>query len=60
MNAFLIHLAIYFVATVVLIAGNMWLDPSYLWVVWPLLFWGAAVALHAAGMMGLLPGSRGR
>ena len=58
MQAFRVHIAIYLLATIVLIGGNFILAPHYLYVVWPLLFWGAAVALHAAGVMGLLPGGR--
>ena len=58
MRAFRMHIAIYLVATIVLIGGNFILAPHYLDVVWPLLFWGAAVALHAAFVMGLLPGGR--
>jgi hypothetical protein len=52
---FLVHLAVYFAATIVLVVANLWLRPDKLVVVWPLLAWGAVLALHAAHVMGLLP-----
>ena len=58
MRAFRLHIAIYLVATIVLIGANFILAPQYLYVVWPLLFWGAGVAVHAAIVMGLMPGGR--
>jgi 2TM domain len=57
-NPFLFHLALYFIATIVLVIVNLRLMPDDLVVVWPLLAWGVVLALHAAYVMGLLPGRR--
>ena len=48
LRRFLIHLAIYFVATIVLLGANLSLDPNRPLVIWPLLAWGVLVALHGA------------
>jgi hypothetical protein len=58
LRAFVVHLAIYFVATIALIFANVALAPGNLWVIWPLLLWGVVVAFHAARVMGLVPGRR--
>jgi len=48
LRRFLIHLAIYFVATLVLLGANLRLAPDHPVVIWPLLAWGVLVALHGA------------
>jgi hypothetical protein len=58
LDRFLLHLGIYFAVTVLAVFVNLWVLPGNLVVLWPLLLWGAIVALHAAQIMGLLP-SRG-
>ena len=55
LNGFLIHLGIYFAATVLLVLVNLWVMPRDLVVLWPLLIWGVILALHAARIMGLWP-----
>jgi len=59
-QAFRIHLLVYFVATMVLFVANLMLAPGYLYVIWPLLAWGVVLALHAARVMDLLPPHRRR
>ncbi|GGF29462.1 hypothetical protein GCM10011611_39380 [Aliidongia dinghuensis] len=58
LKRFLIHLGIYFAATVLLVFVNLWVMPRDLAVIWPLLFWGVILALHAARLMGLWPERR--
>lgn len=41
------HLTIYVGLNVLLLVLNLYLTPGYLWVIWSLLGWGFAVALHA-------------
>jgi hypothetical protein len=53
-GAFRRHLAIYLVATVVLLALNLTLAPTHPLTIFPLFLWGIVVALHAARVMGLL------
>ena len=48
LRRFLIHLAIYFVATIVLLGANLSFAPDRPLVIWPLLAWGLLVALHGA------------
>ena len=48
------HLAIYLVATLVLLALNLTLAPTHPLTIFPLFLWGIVVALHAARVMGLL------
>ena len=54
LRAFRLHLAVYFAATIVLLALNFVLAPDNPVAIWVLLPWGAVVALHAARVMGLL------
>jgi len=48
LRRFLIHLAVYFIATIVLLGANLSLAPDRPLVIWPLLAWGVLVAAHAA------------
>jgi hypothetical protein len=43
-----IHLVIYFLVNAGLIAANLATTPDRLWFQWPLIGWGAGLALHAA------------
>jgi hypothetical protein len=41
-----VHLFVYLAVNTLLVAVNTMYSPESLWVVWPLLGWGAALALH--------------
>ena len=43
---FFLHLATFGLIIPFLVALNLTLSPSYYWVIWPILGWGAAVILH--------------
>ncbi len=49
---FYIHLSVYLVVILGLVALNLFSSPRTLWVQWPMLGWGTAVAIH--GLMVLL------
>jgi hypothetical protein len=53
LRGFLNHLIIYFSAMIVLAPVNFFLTPDRLWFVFPLVAWGAPLAIHAAFAMGL-------
>jgi hypothetical protein len=48
LRRFLIHLGIYFVATLVLLGTNLRFAPDNPVTIWPLFAWGVLVALHGA------------
>ncbi len=48
-----IHLAGYFLVTLVLVLLNFWLSPDDFWALLPMLGWGSLLALHVAYVMGL-------
>ncbi len=48
LRRFLIHLGIYFVATIVLLGANLRFAPDNPMTIWPLLAWGVLVAAHGA------------
>lgn len=52
LRGFLNHLIAYFVVMVVLVPVNAMLDPGYPWFLFPLVAWGAPLAVHAAYVMG--------
>ena len=54
---FYIHLAVYVVVNIVLVAINLTHSPQYLWFLWPLFGWGIGVFFHAAGVFVFRPGS---
>ena len=54
------HLAGYFVVMVVLVPLNFMIDRSNPWFLFPMVAWGAPLAIHAAFVMGLLDGMIGR
>ncbi len=53
LSGFLAHLAGYFVALAALVAVNLLTSPQTPWFVWPMVGWGAVLALHAAHAMAL-------
>ena len=57
-QGFIIHLMIYFAAMAVLLPINFIFAPDNLWSLFPLVGWGAPLALHAAWAMGLLDALR--
>ena len=44
------HLIVYVVVIGFLFAINLFTSSEYLWVVWPMMGWGIALALHGAGV----------
>jgi hypothetical protein len=44
---FFIHLAVYVVVNIALVAINLTCSPQYLWFFWPLFGWGIGVFFHA-------------
>jgi hypothetical protein len=54
LHGFIIHLMIYFAVMTVMLPVNFILAPDNLWSLFPLIGWGAPLALHAAWAMGLL------
>ena len=53
LRGFLNHLIIYFSAMILLVPINFLLTPGRVWFVFPLVAWGAPLAIHAAFAMGL-------
>lgn len=54
LRGFVIHLMVYFAAMTVLLPVNFILSPDRPWSLFPLVGWGAPLALHAAWAKGLL------
>lgn len=50
------HFLIFFAVMVVLVPINFLISPDYVWFVFPLVAWGAPLALHTAYAMGLFDG----
>jgi len=46
-KGFYIHLGLFVIVNLALFAINMITNPDQLWFYWPLLGWGAGVAIHA-------------
>ncbi len=59
LRGFAIHLGLYFLTMIVLVAVNYTNSPDNLWFVWPMVGWGSVFALHAAYAMGLFKGLLG-
>lgn len=59
LRGFGLHLAGYFAALAVLVAVNFLVSPDTPWFVWPMIGWGAPLAVHAAYAMGLFGMYRG-
>ena len=53
----LMHAGIYAAVMLLLLVINLLTSPGVLWVIWPLMGWGLAVAIHAGGVFLLAGGS---
>jgi len=60
LRVFGFHLLAYMVVMTVLIPVNLLMTPENPWFVFPLVAWGAPLAIHVAWAMGLLDGLFGR
>ncbi len=54
LRGFLNHLIGYFTIMAVLVPVNFLLTPERIWFVFPMVAWGAVLAVHVAYVMGLL------
>ena len=54
LNWFGVHLAVYFITVAALVIVNLFLTAAEPWFVFPMVAWGAPLAVHAAFAMGLL------
>lgn len=59
LRGFLNHLIVFFGTMVVLVPVNVLTTPDNPWFVYPMVGWGAPLALHAAYAMGLFDRRRG-
>lgn len=53
LRGFKYHLIAYFVVMAVLVPINLLATPDTPWFVWPMVGWGAVLAIHTAWTMGL-------
>ncbi len=53
LRVFMVHLALYFGAMILLAPANLYFTPGNLWFVFPMIGWGSVLALHVAYVMGL-------
>ena len=53
---FLLHLGTYFVVIAICAVLNFTKTPNDLWFIFPMVAWGAPLAIHAAWAMGLIDG----
>lgn len=58
LRGFAIHLAVYFVVMIGSVAATFVLAPGNMWFAFPMVAWGAPLALHAAFAMGLFGGNK--
>ena len=56
LKGFALHLTAYFITIVGCAALNYLKTPDQLWFIYPMVAWGAPLALHAAWVMGLFDG----
>lgn len=49
-QGFYVHLAVYVIVGVLLVAIDLSMTPEYTWVQWPLVGWGIGVLFHALGV----------
>lgn len=47
---FFVHAGVYAAVMTLLVVINLVTSPQAIWVVWPLIGWGLALALHGAGV----------
>ena len=57
LKGFAFHLLGYFIAMFILVPLNVFVYDSSIWVVFPLVGWGSALAIHAAFILGLFGSS---
>lgn len=60
LKGFALHLMVYFIVVVACAAFNFTNSPDRLWFIFPMVAWGAPLALHAAWVMGLFDGLMAR
>ena len=53
LRGFKIHLMVYFAVMIVVVPVNLLATPDTPWFVWPMVGWGAVLAIHTAWTMGL-------
>jgi hypothetical protein len=53
---FCIHLAVYVIVNIVLVAINLTCSPQYLWFLWPLCGWGIGIFFHGFGVFAFRSG----
>jgi uncharacterized membrane protein YdbT with pleckstrin-like domain len=53
LRGFKFHLIAYFAVMAVLVSINLLATPDTPWFVWPMVGWGAVLAVHTAWTMGL-------
>ena len=53
LRGFKLHLFAYFLAMAILVPVNLLTTPEQPWFVWPMVGWGAVLAIHTAWTMGL-------
>ena len=58
-KGFALHLMIYFIVVAACAVLNYVKTPDQLWFIYPMVAWGAPLALHAAWAMGLFDGISG-
>ena len=56
LKGFALHLLVYFITIAGCAALNYLKTPDQLWFIYPMVAWGAPLALHAAWVMGLFDG----
>ncbi len=56
LRRFAIHIGAYFLVMLILVPLNYLMTPDETWFLFPLVGWGAPLAIHAAWAMGLLDG----
>ena len=54
---FFIHLAVYLIVNVLLVAINLMTTPDYLWFIWALLGWGIGLFCHGFAVFFLSDGA---
>ncbi len=59
LRGFRLHLAVFAVVMIVVIAIGLAVDPGAAWMVLPPVAWGSVLAMHAAWAMGLFDVFRG-
>ena len=58
LRGFAMHLGVYFVVAIILVIINVMMAPGDWWSAFPIVLWGAPLALHTAYVMGFFKGSR--